>query len=100
MRARTAERLALASGLLLGPIAWFATLETAYVLVPWACARGSVFPIHAVIAAGLVATAVAAGLAWPARRRFAGTLGVALNALFFLAILAQGAAGVVLGPCE
>jgi hypothetical protein len=98
-------------GIVPGPAAWFLNLNANFALAPVACTWGWKFALHAVSAAALLAVAVAAGVCWKnsgpvegdtladSRYRFA-LAGLALNALFFLVILAQALPNFLLAGCE
>jgi len=104
-------------GLLLAPATFFAHLQLAYVLVPWACVRGGALWVHLV---GLAAILLALGGALAARRvhgraentqpndgagsvprtRFLGTVGLCTSAFFALLLTAQWVAGFFISPCQ
>lgn len=104
-------------GLFLAPAAFFAHLQIAYVLVPWACVAHGQIWVHI---SGLVAIALALGGAWAGwlvhgragnaqendgagsvpRTRFLGTVGLCTSGLFALLLVAQWAAGFVISPCQ
>jgi hypothetical protein len=104
-------------GLFLAPAAFFARLQIAYVLVPWACVTGGRAWLHLVDILA-VAMAVAGGvIAWSVHResgddsrpdgadalsrgRFLGLVGTWTSALFALLLAAQATAGIVLSPCQ
>jgi hypothetical protein len=105
------------AGVLGGPLAWFASQQASYVLVPWACHGGPLLAIHLVNFAALLLAAGAGALAWRewrradpelsdelappgGRQRFLGLVGLTLSALFGLAIIAQTAGAFFFGPCE
>lgn len=103
--------------LFLAPATFFAHLQVAYVLVPWACVTGGQIWVHV---AGLVAIALALAGAWAGwlvharaesaqgnedagsvpRTRFLGTVGLCTSGLFVLLLVAQWAAGFVISPCQ
>jgi hypothetical protein len=108
--------LALWFAVLAGPLAWMLGLNAQYGLVRVACAKGSMFSLHAVtvltLALALAGVFVArrewhrAGRAWPdehagtlSRSRFMAVLGLLAGALFSLAIVSQWLANVFLNPC-
>jgi hypothetical protein len=104
-------------GLFLAPAAFFAHLQIAYVLVPWACVtRGQVWVhLSAMIAIALALVGAWAGWAVHARAesaqdnegagsvprtRFLGTVGLCTSGVFALLLVAQWAAGFVISPCQ
>jgi hypothetical protein len=105
------------AGVLGGPLAWFASQQVSYVLVPWACHGGPLVAIHLVNLGALLLTAGAGALAWhewrradpelsdelgppEGRQRFLGLVGLTLAALFALVIIAQTTGAFFFGPCE
>lgn len=104
-------------GLFLAPAVFFARLQIAYVIVPWACVTGGRGWLHLVDLLA-VALALAGGwLAWTVQREssdrsrpdgadaisranFLGLVGVWSSALFALLLAAQGTAGMVISPCQ
>jgi Na+-transporting NADH:ubiquinone oxidoreductase subunit NqrB len=92
----------LGTGLLLAPIAWFASLEANFALAPLACAGHGKGPLLLVSAAAL-GLAIAGGLlAWTQRnyhRRLAIS-GFIMSALFTIVIAAQAIPNLILGGCE
>lgn len=104
-------------GLFLAPAVFFARLQLAYVIVPWACVTGGRGWLHLVDILA-VALALAGGwIAWSVHRastensrsdgadaisrgRFLGLVGTWTSALFALLLAAQATAGVVLSPCQ
>ena len=104
-------------GLFLAPAVFFARLQIAYVIVPWACVTGGRVWLHLVDILA-VALALAGGwIAWSvdrastgnsrpdgadaiSRGRFLGLVGTWTSALFALLLAAQATAGVVLSPCQ
>jgi hypothetical protein len=103
--------------LFLAPATFFAHLQIAYVLVPWACVTRGHAWVHL---SGLVAIALALAGAWAGwlvharadnaqendgagaipRTRFLGTVGLCTSGLFVLLLVAQWAAGFVISPCQ
>jgi hypothetical protein len=100
-----------------GPLAWFASQQVSYALVPWACHGGPVIAIHLANLVALAIVALAGAFAWrewrlagpvgsdevasPAgRQRFLGLTGLTLSGLFGLVIVAQALAAFFFGPCE
>ncbi len=101
---------------LVGPVIWFAHQLANFALAPWACVLGwkpalyviSVVCLAIAAASGLLAhsqwqqlgraSAGEAGGSVPRARALAAG-GMALSAMFFLVILAQGIAEAILGAC-
>ena len=110
---------ALWAGVLTGPLAWAALLQTNYVLSYVACEQRQSWMLHLSAAVALVlvlAAAIAAWLAAPAlgsgddrgetpaetrhvRRRFMALAGLAMCAWFAIVILATEIPALVLHPC-
>jgi hypothetical protein len=105
------------AGVFAGPLAWFASQQVSYALVPWACHGGSLLAIHLVNVAALVVVIVAGAMAWhdyrsagrhaadetsppEGRQRFLGMLGLTLCLLFGLVIVAQTIGAFFFGPCQ
>jgi hypothetical protein len=105
------------AGVFGGPLAWFASQQASYALVPWACHGGPIIAIHLVNLGALLLVAMAGAIAWrdwrraglddsdelgpPAgRARFLGLVGLLLSALFGLVIIAQATGALFFGPCE
>lgn len=104
---------ALWTGVLAGPLFWFAHQQLSVALAPWICAHGHHWLLHAATAA-CGSGAAAAGLisVGNLRRppsapldgekglsRFLAWLGVLGAAFFLLTILAQGLPNFLLDPC-
>jgi hypothetical protein len=103
--------------LFLAPAAFFAHLQIAYVLVPWACVTRGQLWVHV---SGIIAILLALAGAWAGwlvharsgnaqgndgagavpRTRFLGTVGLCTSAVFALLLIAQWAAGFVISPCQ
>jgi hypothetical protein len=113
----TATRGTTWASVLGGPLAWFASQQASYMLVPSACHGGPLIAIHLVNLMALFLTAGAGVLAWrewrradpelsdepdppDGRQRFLGLTGLTLSALFGLAIIAQTTGAFFFGPCE
>jgi hypothetical protein len=109
--------LALWTGILAGPFAWFMQMQINYALVPWACATGHMMVLHMVMFGGLLIVAASMlaawrewrrlGREWPKgaggpqmRSRFMAVLGLFTSLLFFFVILAQGIPSFILSPCQ
>jgi hypothetical protein len=102
--------------IIIGPLAWLIYLQTAYMLVPWACRRPT-GGLIALLAAGVLALALStAGLAtaWQAwrrvdrsgadtgsaRARFMALTGIGTSALFVLIVVAGMLPLLLLAPCQ
>jgi hypothetical protein len=105
------------AGVFGGPLAWFASQQVSYALVPWACHGGPLIAIHLTNLGALVLVALAGACAWrdwrspgqrvadgPARaegrQRFLGLIGLTLCGLFGLVIVAQTIGAFFFGPCQ
>jgi hypothetical protein len=105
------------AGVLGGPLAWFASQQVSYALVPWACHGGPLIAIHLTNLVALAVVAVAGALAWrdwrrasngvsdegappEGRARFLGLVGLTLSSLFGLVIAAQTTGTFFFGPCQ
>jgi hypothetical protein len=102
--------------LLLGPTAWLIQLEMNYALVPWACASGQkyIFSLISLLclmlttAAGFISfmslgvknSSKASTIVAAHPTFFLARLGVLINSVFFLAIIAQAIPSLLLNPCE
>jgi hypothetical protein len=96
------KALVLAAGLVLPPMAWFASLEANFALAPLACAGHgrSMLLLVSALALGLT---VASGLLACRQRTFHSRValsGAAVSALFSIVILAQAIPNLMLGGCE
>jgi hypothetical protein len=111
--------LALWSGLLAGPLAWAALLQTNYTLSYVACEQQHTWMLHLATVLALAIVGAAAFAAWRAapslqveehanedaagtslqRRRFMALAGLALCAWFAIVILATEIPALVLHPC-
>ena len=104
-------------GVLLAPLATLSLLETNYALVPWACAAGREWPMHAValfvLIFNLAGTALSyrnwkgLGSSWKDeggaatdRSRFMAALGILIGLLMSLVVLALWIPVFVYGPCQ
>lgn len=103
---------------LLGPpVLWAVRFGAAYVLVPLACARGSVMVLQAITVVALLATAAAGLVGWrewrraggsrqvelggaDARARFMALVGVLGSGLFFAVIVVEALALFFISPCQ
>jgi hypothetical protein len=100
-----------------GPLAWFASQQASYALVPWACHNGTLIAIHLVNVAALLVVAVGGAMAWRAwrrtgrevsdelappldRARFVALIGLSLCCLFACVIVAQAIGTFFFGPCQ
>lgn len=94
-------------GLFGGAVAWTLRLLISYPLVPVACSSGTSAGLHTVTALAVVMTVAAGAIAHGnAQRaapstaaRFMGRIGLILNGLFLLSILAEGAVPLFHDPC-
>lgn len=111
--------LALWTGILAGPLAWAALLQTNYVLSYVACEQRQSWMLHVATGVALLLVAAAAWAAWRAapalgddehesasaegtrrlRARFMALGGLALCAWFAIVILATAIPALVLHPC-
>jgi hypothetical protein len=111
--------LALWAGLLTGPLAWSALLQTNYVLSYVACEQRQTWMLYLATAVALVLVAGGAAAAWRAapalgqeeheaadprraimlRARFMALGGLAMSAFFAIVILATTVPVLVLHPC-
>lgn len=101
-------------GVLGAPLAWLVRISAASALVPYACATGRVWTLHATTAAALALALGAAAVAWRGWRRskagegrrpgtrshLLALSGVLLSVLFTAAILLEGLAPLFMGPCQ
>jgi hypothetical protein len=104
-------------GLFLAPAAFFAHLEVAYVLVPWACVTRGQLWVHLSAMLAIVLALAGAWAGWIVhvraesaqdnegagsvpRTRFLGTVGLCTSAVFALLLVAQWAAGFIIPPCQ
>jgi hypothetical protein len=96
------KRAALGTGLILAPMAWFASLEANFALSPLACS-GHGKSILLLVSAVALSLAVAGGLlAWTQRtvhRRLAVS-GAMISTLCSIVIVAQAIPNLILGGCE
>jgi hypothetical protein len=100
-----------------GPLAWFASQQASYALVPWACHNGTLIAVHLVNFAALLVVAVGGAMAWRAwrrtgrevsdelappldRARFVALIGLSLCCLFACVIVAQAIGTFFFGPCQ
>jgi hypothetical protein len=105
------------AGVLGSPLAWFASQQVSYALVPWACHGGSLLAIHLVNLAALLVVIVAGAMAWrdyrsagrhvpdeaappEGRQHFLGLVGLLLCLLFSMVIVAQALGAFTFGPCQ
>jgi hypothetical protein len=100
-----------------GPLAWFASQQASYALVPWACHGGTLVAIHLVNVAALLLVAVGGAMAWRewrragrqvpdetapplGRARFLALMALSLCCLFAGVIVAQAMGAFFFGPCQ
>lgn len=96
------KQAVLGTGLVLAPIAWFASLEANLALAPSACG-GHGRSILLLVSAIALSLAVLSGLLTWTQRKFDRRLaisGAVLSALFSLVIVAQAIPNLMLGGCE
>ena len=104
------------AGIFVGPTAWLTNQQLNYMLVPWICAHQiPLVPVSALVSA--MVSLVGAYVSWRGYRsagpepvagsagsghphRFVAILGIGMAFLFAVAILVQGAAGLVFHGCE
>ena len=92
----------LATGLVLAPMAWFASLEANFALAPLACAGHGKSMLLLISSVALGLAAVSGLLAWTQRnfhRRLAVS-GAVVSVLFSVVIIAQAIPNLMLGGCE
>jgi hypothetical protein len=104
-------------GLFLAPAVFFARLQLAYVIVPWACVTGGRLWLHLVDLLAVALAVLGGVIAWSVQRashadarpdgadatsraNFLGVVGLGSSALFALLLAAQATAGVVISPCQ
>jgi hypothetical protein len=96
------KRAVLGTGLVLAPLAWFASLEANFALASLACSgrgKSSLLLVSAIALALAISSGI---LAWTQRdlhRRLAIS-GAVTSALFSMVILAQAIPNLMLGGCE
>jgi hypothetical protein len=110
------DLLALWTGLLLPPFAWFLHQQLSYMLVLWACASGRQFVLHLVTVAMLLLAGAGGFIAWRnwqrtgrgwsdeaggmrPRSRFMAVAGLLSSGMFVLVILAQEIPSFLLNAC-
>jgi len=111
------ETVLLWYGILGAPIVWLVRISAASALVPYACATGRTWTIHASTVIAFALSAAAGAIAWRGWRRWEhgsdddgerpgsrshllALLGVLLSAMFTLAIVMEGLAPFYIGPCQ
>jgi hypothetical protein len=110
-------------GFFLSPLVFFAHLQLAYVLVPWACTRQEQFWMYIVGAVAVLLSFAGVAAAWIARARtseaephppghpvegpgplfrtrFMADTGLGVSALLTLILLMQWIAGLFIGVCQ
>ena len=110
-------------GLFLSPAAFFAHLQIAYIVIPWACTTQREFWMHVVGAVAVLISLGGVASAWvsrartreaephlPAhpvegpgalfRTRFMGDVGVGVGALLTLILFMQWLGGFLIGVCQ
>ena len=110
------DLLALWTGILLPPVAWFLSQQLSYTLVLWACATGRQFVLHIVTVAMLLLAGAGGFIAWRTwrragrgrpdegggmlpRSRFMAVVGLLSSGMFALVIVAQGIPSFLLSAC-
>jgi hypothetical protein len=104
-------------GLLVAPVAWLLHLQVSYLLAVFTCGSEWEFLKHMVTLLTLILAAIGGWTAWRSwqrtgrewpkkdeggivgRSRFMAASGVALSALFFLVIIAEGLPNFFLNAC-
>ncbi len=103
--------------LLAGPAIWFLSFGANFALAPWACTLQWKPALYVVSAVALALTACSGLVAWNQWRqlgqeypgeagggvsasRALASGGLLLNGMFFLVILAQSIAEIILGACQ
>lgn len=92
----------LGAGLMLAPIAWFASLEANFALAPLACSGHGKSVLLLVSAVALFLAVIGGLLAWSQRKYYVrlAVPGAAISALFTIVIVAQAIPNLILGGCE
>jgi hypothetical protein len=111
------DLLALWTGILLPPLAWFLNQQLSYMLVLWTCSTGRQFVLHLVTVAMLLLAGAGGFIAWRnwqrtrhhwpdeagadtlPRSRFMAVAGLLSSGMFVLIILAQGIPSFLLNAC-
>jgi len=96
------KQAVLVTGLILAPMAWFASLEANFAMAPLACAGHGKSMLLLISGAALGLTVLSGLLAWTQRslhRRLAIS-GTVISALFTIVVLAQAIPNLMLGGCE
>ena len=105
------------TGVLISPVTWAIQMQLNYTLVRRGCIDSSSLALSLVSVVSLVITVIGAAISWhnlqqskqelPTeagglrnRSQFMAILGLMMNGLFFLVILAQGIATRVFHPCQ
>ncbi len=100
-----------------GPVTWAVDLVTSYALVKWACGSHGTWLLHLVSVAALAILGGGAAAAWwchvrlrdeatleggrsTDRSRFMALLGLVMNGLFLLVLVANAIPRFVLSPCQ
>ena len=104
-------------GLLVAPVTWAIQMQLNYTLIRRGCIDGSTIALSLVSIVSLLVTVIGAAISWhnlqqanhelPTeegslrnRIQFMAIVGLMMNGLFFLVILAQGIATRVFHPCQ
>ena len=105
------------ASLLFSPAVFFLHLQTAYVLVNWACSHDNELPLHLVSGLAVVLSGMGTFIAWRLwgelkreppgkeggavpRARLLAVTGFVLSATITLVLIAQWAAEFFLNPCQ
>ncbi len=110
------ETVLLWYGILGAPVVWLVRISAASALVPYACATGRTWTIHASTVLALALSVAGGVIAWRGWRRWEGergggerpgtrahllaVSGVLLSAMFTLGIVMEGLAPFYMGPCQ
>ena len=104
-------------GFFLAPAVFFAHLQIAYALVPWACVRDGELWIHVVGVASVLLALAGIAAAWRVwartgrgapgedggavpRTRFLAVSGLCMSTMFALLLLAQWVTAFFISPCQ
>ncbi|WP_336273644.1 hypothetical protein [Vreelandella indica] len=113
---RTLQPLLLWAGWVVGPMAWALHLLGSYMLVPWVCATGHHWTLHASTLVALAISLIGGWIAWrqwgvvgrqwpggsdrrTSRIRFMSAGGLILSVLSALLIVVEGIPNFFLGAC-
>jgi hypothetical protein len=105
------------AGVFSGPVGWALDVGISYAVVPWACEMNHPNLLHLFSALGLALVVAGAFVSYRClaslpresntdgghavdRSRFLAVLGLAMNALFLLVVLANAVPRFILSPCH